>query len=145
MYFDNLSAIYNHYMVIVSKIKVTAMPVPSSTGTPVEHGTFGIYIEDDVAQFSTTTAIMENPSAHYKAVNKDGKIVVFYSWDSKQYFGGNTMDNDDFCGNAAFFPVERSYYCLFATTQALKTVDFLCNVEIEYTAVWNELIPLTEQ
>lgn len=140
MYFDNLSAIYNHYTVIGSKITVRAVPATATQGPAV----FGIYINDDVSTTiadATTALEYSSGSGMLIAPGQSNPLTVVKTWSAKQTFGGSVLANDRLQGDISSNPAEQSYYEI--VYQDLTTTATTSNVklwvEVEYTAVWDEL------
>lgn len=138
LYFDQLSQLYNHYTVLASKIKVNFAIDSSSTA---QTGTGGIYIdEDSVFSPTTQTSLMEQASSVYTNLSyQGGPKSLFKTWNARQAFGGNTMDNDHLQGSASGDPVELQHYVIYVVGTVLENVVMRVQVEVEYTAVWDEL------
>lgn len=133
LYFDQMTPLYNHYKVIKSKIKVTCVRTAAAGDVNL-----ALFIDDDATiNASTVWTCGERPGAvMWSAYPASGLLTSrTMSWDAKQYFGGDIMDNINFQGDASNNPAEASYYCI--AIEAQSTVNVL--VEIEYTAVWTEL------
>jgi len=140
LYFDQLMAIYNHYNVVRSRIKVTPT---SATAYPVM---CVVYVDDDTTTGTTadTPLALQRPGARRSwlgsSIGKDP--TVYHNWDAVKHFGGNVQSNDDLQGNAGANPVEQMYYvCHFKTDTVSTTVNFW--VEIEYDVIWDELKSMT--
>lgn len=134
MYFDQLTAIYNHYHVIASKCKASC--VRSGSASEVN---CALYIDDDVTvSAAALTTISERPGAvTWMAYPAQGNVSSRTKYFNAQYvYGGNVMDNDQLRGNAAGNPFEGSFYVVACAGPASSTVNFL--VEIEFIVVWFE-------
>lgn len=138
--FDEVSDLYNHYHVLRAKMTVELSP----STTPVF---VAVSIEDDVAaptgifeageQATSTVTILPNTAVRPLSITK--------SWDAKQYFGGDILDNDQLQGNSASNPNESSYFCIF--TEAVDGVtgyNLFGLVKIEYDAIWTEVRTFTQ-
>lgn len=136
-YFDQLTALYNHYTVIGSKVTF----IVSGTGTVVPCQC-GVYINDDTTNTVTTlNGLAELSQGRFKNLNnQSGPIKFSLKWSAKKMFGGNVLANDLLQGNASTNPTEQSYYTFYlgAMDQA-STQTFVIQAFIEYIAVWKEL------
>lgn len=143
-YFDQLMAIYNHYTVLKSTIKVNIVPANTST-VPFS---IVLWINDDTAAASLSTIDLANE--YLKGQRRDfpqgagGPQVIYASWDAKKTFGGNILDNDDLQGTAAANPTEICVYNINMQSMDISTTTtcYLA-VEIQYTAVFEELKDLS--
>jgi len=135
MYFDQLTALYNHYHVMKSKIKITAI----RTGTN-SNCIMVLYLDDDTVVNATNAETMaERPGAKlvscWPATGNLGKLTA--TFDAKAMFGGDIYDNDTLKGTSSANPSEQSVWTIGFNANTSSNVDFL--VEIEYTVVWSEL------
>jgi hypothetical protein len=134
LYFDQLTAIYDHYTVFEARIVVEI--VTNQVARAV------LYIDDDTSTAPNMGTASEQPSATAKLIPATTvKPIVFTKrWNAKEFFGGNIYDNDDLQGSASANPVEQSYFTLL-----LKPADpvgdctYQLRVMIHYLAVWDEL------
>jgi len=139
MYFDQFSAIYDHYVVIGSKITIKAAG-NLATSVPV---VIGLFINDDTTiTTGTVQAISEQSSAKMFKMNTGGgqATTMTLNWSAKKYFGGSIMSNTELQGTSAANPAEQSYFTIYvqsADGTASTTTVFW--VEVEYIAVWKEL------
>lgn len=137
-FFDTLSGIYNHYTVTASKLKVRySTPTTSTTSNIV-----GVALEDDTTLMTDTDAYMEQPDSVTTQlfVGAAPPVLTKY-FSAKKWFGGDPISDPVLQGTSAANPTEQTYFCLFArnvdASSATNTIYF--TVEIEYTAVWDEL------
>jgi len=138
LYYDQMTALYNHYTVVGSKITLRVCS-SSSTAIPC---TFGVYINDDSTVTPTYLGITEQSLSTHTVVPPGGNEtkVVSQPWSAKKTFGGAVLANDDLQGTVTTNPTELQIYTVFAhcpnmVAQATLYVD----VTIEYIAVWDEL------
>lgn len=139
LYFDQLAAIYNHFTVIASHIKVTTIPNASTAEDPFR---VVLWINDD----TTTTAsdirnVCEQTSAVHKVTSglNPTPIVLERWWSLSRCFGGRVGESR-FTGNGSADPTEQSIYEIVAyALDGVSSVAVVHDVEIEYTAVWSEL------
>lgn len=134
MFFDTMSAIYDHYTVFASKIIMKFLVTSTAN--------FVLYVDDDTTTATSMAIAIEQPSAtHIVASALAAKQnVVTKSWNAKQYFGGDIYDNDNLQGTAAANPVEQSYYVYkWQEVTLTQSVQIQVQLEIYYEAVWDEL------
>jgi len=139
MYFDQQTGIYNHYVVVRSKIKVFASSA-ASAGVPTM---FCILGNDD----PTTTpvsleGVRENANASpLKMIVPDQgtPVILTASYDANQIFGPNATSQDNLEGTAAANPTEGYFFvvCQQGIPVTGTTINYF--VEIEYQALWREL------
>lgn len=137
MYFDQMTALYDHYVVIGSKIKII---VPPNGYNMV----FGIMLNDDTTTIPTSfDGMAEQTQANYKVCNAVNTTpsVFTYKWSAKKIFGGAILNNTLLQGTAATNPAEQSVYTLWAQplNKADTTGTYTSMLEIEYIAIWTEL------
>lgn len=141
LYFDQMTAIYQHYTVIASKL--TAEFTIDDTSVYKGGATVGIYLEDDALGGPTQIqTLCEQPGAVHKALAYDDKITLSKSWNARQAFGGNTMDNNELRGNSGANPLETQSWAVFAFGGLTDNIKCRVDLTIEYTAVWEELKPI---
>ena len=137
LYFDQLAAIYSHYTVMKSRIKVTMIP------NTVEPFVGGICVDDDSLLAVTELQVLaQQPSSVYLTSQRDAEIVrLYHSWDATKAFGPNPLDNDELRGDVSANPVETQAFMVFArpVNQAGVTTVFDIMVTIEFDTVWTEL------
>jgi len=139
LYFDQLTALYNHYTVIYSEIKATFVPLLSST-TPLA---YGVLINDD----TTTTPGNYNEmieqaqvSGGYTTAIQTANPMASMKWSAKKYFGGSVLANTDLQGTVTSNPTEQSYFtCFIQPLDALTACAVNLIVEVTYVAVWSEV------
>jgi len=139
-YYDNLAAIYDHYVVTSSRIVVTATQNASGAANTV----FGVAINDDTS--TTPTSIGQYGEAtDVKMVylglgQSSGPGVVTMNWNAVKAFGPNPMANTSLLGTPTADPSEQQIFDLFvqAVDQTSSVaVNYL--IYIEYYATWFEL------
>lgn len=137
MYFDNCSAIYDHYTVVKSKIKWTLIPSVNSYTSGAQ---FATYIDDDASGVASINAAAETQGGNYRVVAALTTPVVFYQeWSARNTFGGDPLSNDDLQGTASANPVEQSSFCIFGNASQLTTQTWIISFEVIYYAIWDEL------
>ncbi len=140
MYFDQLSAIYDHYMVIRSTIDYEFL-VNSVIWNVAVH------VDDDTSWPSTVTEAAEQPTGLLKLCSPTSTFPTKYhrTWDAKKYFGGDIYDNINLQGTPGADPTEQSFYVLTVRpADNSSSASFVVKVKIRYTAVWFELKSQTQ-
>lgn len=136
LYFDQLAAIYAHYTVFASTIKVDMVAL-NVIATPVT-----VYISPNPTPVTNYFQATEQPSASTTVVSGmqgPGHGTLSNRWSAKEYFGGNIYDNDDLQGSGTANPVEQSYYVILSSNVDAAEPNLQCYVTITFDAVWDEL------
>jgi hypothetical protein len=133
-YFDNLGAIYDHYTVMSSRIKFTLLAL---TGSGL---VASLYVEDDTSTTSFVPQSAEQGTgiSLMQVLTTPAKSFSL-TWDAKQYFGGDILDNDNLQGTVTGNPAEQSYFTLSVSDLTGIAWSYYFTVEIEYDAIWDEL------
>jgi hypothetical protein len=145
MYFDQMSALYDHYVVIGSVCKVKFIP-----GTAVASNTpmrlVGFINDNNTFASSSNINTLEEASLAKKLTtspNNNRPLSMTLKWSAKKFFGGSIMANTELQGTAAANPTEQSYFALAAlAVDGVSPIDMYVEVEIKYIAVWKELIDI---
>lgn len=147
LYFDQLSALYNHYCVIGSKITIRfAGTVATAGGNSVP---IVACLQTHPAASPTYTDPLnaaEQNYSHFKLMGpgQDTNVIMGAKWSAKKFFGAGVLANDELKGTPSSDPAELSYFSIGA-----RPMDSLTNcscqliVTIEYIAVWKELKNIT--
>lgn len=140
VYFDQMTAIYDHYTVFRAQIRIEFLP--NSTFFSLAG-----YIDDDTSVVSSVTHAWE------QTTGKGGiypnfavkPMVINLSWNARDYFGGDIFDNDNLQGTAAANPTEQSYFTVCARpTDNTTTGTVAVRIRIIYEAVWDELTTIAQ-
>lgn len=138
MYFDQMSALYNHYHVIGSKATVKC--IPSSANEDQYQLVF--YKEDDTTVTPTsviTLSEVNDAKVKFIAPADNRTFTMTQKWSAKKTFGGGIMANDELKGTPAANPAEQTYFTLAMQAGGATSVSLNVLWEIEYIVVWNEL------
>jgi hypothetical protein len=137
LYFDQMTAIYNHYTVMKSRLKATIIP------NTIDPFVGGIYIDDDFNPATRLLSnIMEQPSSASRMSQRDTTNLILYkSWDCKSVFGPNPLDNDKLQGTISTNPDEYQSFIIYMRPLLgdVVSMQFQVAIEIEFDTVWNEL------
>ncbi len=140
MFFDNMSAIYDHYTVFRSRIELSF-----STDTD---SFVSLYVDDDTTHTATVEASAEQPTgSETLCLSLNNKPMRLTStWDGKAYFGGDLFDNDQLQGTAAANPAEASFYVIsWQSANQTNSSALTWTATIYYDAVWDELKTQAQQ
>ncbi|MBV6343692.1 hypothetical protein [Candidatus Magnetobacterium casense] len=144
-YYDQIKELYNHWTVLSSSIKITAQVVSESAPLVANSCSGVLYIEDDTTVSPTSIAqAAELPSAGpYQIIGYNQEPKVFRrSWNARQAYGGDTMDNANLRGNAGSDPLEQQTFTFSVVAPAAQSCVIAFTAEIVYNVVWTELIPV---
>jgi len=139
LYFDQVTALYNHYHVIGSRIKVTGITGDSNTAS----FSWALWQNDDTSTTPSDVATLaETANSVYKM--QPAQITATpqsatLNWSAKRTFGGSTLADSELQGTATANPSEQSIFQITVQTHGAVTAAMLFNVEIDYIAVWTEL------
>jgi len=137
-YFDQMTALYDHYTVIGAKITV----VMSNTGSGEDAYKWALIINDDSTVTPTDiSTIGENSSSSVKFVSQGSDVTTRLSkkWSAKKTFGGSVLGNDNLQGTSGNNPTEQSMFTICMMGIGANTITTYADVRIEYIAVWDEL------
>lgn len=141
--FDQYMALYSHYCVLGSKIKVTFAPF--SAGTYLE--VVGISVNNDQSLTGNFTAICEQPGTKYTAFQGIGAAtvpylpVVTHKFDASEFFGVKDPNSvREICGTVTTNPAEGAYFNVFVQAADLSSdvpwTGLL--VELEFDVLFSE-------
>jgi len=137
MAFDNMTALYDHYTVIGSKIVVKCTPV-STTNPPAF---FGMYLNDDTTVTPSNAASFLANAASYTILPTGGSATKMISgrWSAKKMFGKSVLGNNILRGDASANPTEATYWTVFfAALDEESNTAAAFTVDVEYIAIWTE-------
>ena len=136
LYFDQLSAIYDHFTVLKSYIKVTAS---TSSTTPQ---IVNIFLNDDsTITPASVESRMEQSSGKSMLISQgSGTSSVYLAFDAKKVFGGSVLGNDNLQGTGSADPTEQSLFTITCQAQDTGVATLVYTIcEIVYVAVWDEV------
>lgn len=142
MYFDQLSAIYNHYTVIASQIDITFMVAGTVAVEPFRIAGF---VNDD-ASYTISGNIEEIASQKGGQIRQSAGGIAPRSmrfrmrWSAKKMFGGSILGNNDLEGSNGVDPLESSYYSFYQRAfNGTASITTWYTAKITYIAIWREL------
>lgn len=142
--FDEFSLFYDHFMVLGSKITVTAVNI--STTIPI---LFGVTLRDSATVTSSSIDyIKEQGSTGWKYcgnINNSRPPQMVKGYSTKKFFSkGDLRDCAELKGSAAANPAEQAFYHIWTAaanhSSDPSTVTF--NFIVEFMALWTEPKPL---
>jgi len=142
MYFDQLTAIYDHWTVLRSRITASF----SCNSTPSHGCVAAIYLEDDGASYAPNALdAAERPGAVTKtwAPLAEGACTLYHSYDASKTFGANPQAQDDLNGTALADPTEQALWALYIHDPALGSFTGYITIKIDYDVVWEEFKTIT--
>ena len=143
-YFDQMAALYNHYTVLTSSITVSAVPTTATQNSMI----CALAYNDDttVGNAGLVQYQIEQPGGKYALLANgcNQPQIMRGSFDAKKIFGGDPMSIKEIQGTSAANPTE--IYCYILTMQTCDgatTSNALYVVDMQFTAVWDELKDVT--
>ncbi len=134
LFFDNMTAIYDHYTCFVSRIDIAF-----STDTD---SYVSLYVDDDTTHTATVQTGAEQPTGvEALCLSLNNKPMhLRSSWNARDYFGGDIFDNDQLQGTNAANPAEASYYVLsWQSANQTNSSALTWTATIYYDVVWDEI------
>lgn len=133
--FDNMMALYNHFVVVRSWITVTL-------GT-TDAGVYSVVLtqDDDTTVAGSLSFAQEQPKSTFKMFQAaSGPVSVSQSFDAAKNFGEAFMNQSSLIGNASANPTEQSFYHISINNQGVSMTATNCyaNVSIWYDVIFSE-------
>lgn len=140
-YFDQLSALYDHYHVIGAKVELQFIPQNNQTpGTAVK---FASFLNDNpTITASTPDQIAEYQTGKFALVpfSSVRPVTFRYNFSTRKYFGNGILANNSLQGTGSANPSEGYYVSMqLQCADTSSTVSGYIRMKITYTAVWTEL------
>lgn len=139
-YFDQMSALYNHYC--VTKAKVTWKVIHGSgTALGPQYATVGMYINDDTTMTPNLNGVNENSNGTHTIISPErGMVVLKKTWDLRKWFDRYSSSDPEVIGTGSANPAEQSCITFYADSSLLGLAQtFYSDITIDYTAEWTEL------
>lgn len=139
MYFDQMSAIYNHWVVIGSRIRFTV--TPQTTAAAASY--VGLWINDNNAStnINAISDVAEQGTGYVRQFSTPANVplIMTKKWSAKKFFGRGVMANNALQGTSGSNPTELSYYELVVNAANNATIAYHVKVDISYIAIWSEV------
>lgn len=144
LYFDQLIAIYDHYTVLRSRVKLTPTALTNLTGALV----CAAWIDDDTSASTDIVRNMERIGAKTYVFQPGAASAkypsIYMSWSATEAFGPNPQANDSLQGTSGASPTEQQYFTMnIAENLASASTTPQWVVEIEYDVVWDEFVTIS--
>lgn len=139
LYFDQIMAMYDHYTVLRSKIKIVAAPVSTITNGVL----LAMYIDDDTSTTSDAIQASERIESVWKygtPATGNCDWTLWLTWDAKKTFGGDVLDNTALSGTASANPTEIQVYAVKMYDPGLANSNGFLQAEIEFYACFDEFV-----
>lgn len=135
LYYDELTAIYNHWTVLKAKIKITYI------GNEDYDLILTLGTDDDGTGPSSIQAAMEREGVMVVSGNPNVSALkpLWCSADIKRIFGGNPQSDPNLQGNIGSDPSEITMFNLTMQDAAAGSGTGAFTVEIWYDVVWDEI------
>jgi len=138
--FDQLMAIYDHWVVKSSRIKVTFTyrDEVDDTSHPI---LCGIYDDDDAVNTLSYSALVEGcdrPKIDYLTTNND-KVVLYSKWTNTKTFGPATQSDPSQRGSSTSDPTETHNWFVFTYNLGNQNHTVNITYDIEYNCDFFEL------
>lgn len=135
--FDQLMSLYDHFVCVGSKIRVTYQPTDSTNST------VGISIRDSATLSTSFSDYMEGGNVRSRALGESGSTptVITMSTSPRKFLGRSKVLSDpELKGSAAANPTEGFYYHLFADASdgSSDPGQIDCVFIIDYSVVFIE-------
>lgn len=136
LYFDQIMAIYNHFVVTSSFIEIQPLGGTSSWDLLLT-----TWIDDDVTFPSTPTVNAQRPGAKFIAFNPGVATPpsVRMGWNAAKNFGPGVLNNSLYRGSASASPTEQMFYVMQISDIGLSAGTIPVRVRITYNCEFTEL------
>lgn len=142
--FDQLSALYEHWTVVASKLTITITPLYDTATNPGNFWTFALMLNSDSSMSGGVQTMIEqgsNVSWANTGPNTDS-VVLRSSWDIRKEFGiksyADAVGLSRFQGTVSSDPTELTHYLLAGQNNAGSQGRFAYVTVIDYKVIWSE-------
>jgi len=138
LFFDQMTALYNHYTVIGCKAIVE---VVNQTSAGVA-GTWGLTVNDDTSvAFTDISGLGEQGAGKTRLIagGMNTPDTMTETWSAKQNFGGSVLSNTTLQGTSSANPSEMSFLDVVYQASGGATNAVTVKVHLEFIAMWTEL------
>lgn len=109
--FDQWMSFYNHFVVLKSSIKFTAVSDSAATSTGAGYVT--VALRDDATLITDADDVINAPKSRTKlmtATGAGGTATIKYGYKMNDFFKSDVTQDDSFEGTTAASPSEKAYY-----------------------------------
>lgn len=137
LYFDQLTALYNHYTVVRSRIQVNVVGQTAFTSPYF----ISLYVDDDTTTATDALLASERVGSSFSAATPAVAPfdVLNASWDARKFFGPNPQDQAELRGTSSANPTEQSYFVIQAYDPSGSSSTLQMFVRIHFDVIWDEL------
>jgi len=147
--FDQMAALYAHYQVLRSTIKITLQPSAAAANFTPHCFFVGVYLSASFAPVSPDwNHLAEQPLCKYKIVNNDYRnenlTSVTHTFSSTKFFGNRSIDE---VGSAVSTNPTDGAYFIVAVQDCAETQDLpVCTgvVELTYLTEFSEPVEIAQ-
>lgn len=139
MFFDQMSALYDHFVVIASKIQVNYVLNECTSAVICT-----LTLDDDSSTYTSNkpAAMVEGGRTNWAigTPNDKSQVVLTNQFSPKRFLGrSKPLSDPELKGSASGSPTEQAYYVVAVeSTDGATPGNIRCWVEIDYVAVWIE-------
>lgn len=139
-YFDNLTAIYDNWVVVGSTIEMTFIP----TVSPAVPAAFGVALNDDTTTVPTSYVSYDegnsNVKVGYLTIESGDVKKLRISYNPKAIFPLFATGNPGFWGSATADPGQETIFNVFLqSVDQVASAACYCVARITYDTLWFEL------
>lgn len=138
---DQWTALYNHYVVLGSKIRIYQFG-QDDTSTSKVFGFLGCYLGDDATNYTDYTTLIENRMGRFCRATSDSSLSrLTHTFSTKKFFNvKDVKDNLDRLGaNVSSAPTELANFKVWAQpTNKTSSQTFYCNFMVEWIVLFSE-------
>lgn len=143
--FDQWKLLYNHYVVLGSKITLRAV----NNQAAAQPGIFGVYLSDGHASpYTTSVEFIEARKGSFKtlAISQEREVRLSQNFSTKKFFNvTDVKDNIKHLGALiSADPTEEAYFHLWYQTLNSTTNAIRVNIVIEYIVEFSEPVDLAQ-
>lgn len=133
--FDNMTALFDHYTVIYSKIRVDYY----STDTTYS-AVCGVLLKDNATTSNNVMNLLCGESVSVTVNPQQPMNQVVKGCNVSKFLGRPAiMSEDDLRGTSTTNPTEQAYYHVFVQPNTTADIaEVTCVVRIDYVAIWTE-------
>lgn len=136
--FDQLMPMYDHYVVIGAKAKISVANMDS-----LAQGQLTCYIKDSASPDTDLNKVIENGLCKTAQIGTAGSSagtkVFTMKCNTSKFFGNKVFGENKYQGNISSGPGDQVYLVIdWRQVQGLASISAAINVEIEYVAILTE-------
>lgn len=153
--FDQIMTLYNHYVVLGSRITCQFLIDTATSGIPAYAGVALCPTTAVVGAFSNVNHFLESGTVPKKQVivsnnnmgNSNGKggTRISMNFSTKKYFNRSPRDSDELQGNSSANPSEQAIFTVYAASViGTDPQNIVCLATIDYICLFTEVQQLAQ-